>query len=473
MRGASIIAGLLLALAVCASVAGDVVVVFLRHYEVPDRENLSWEQLTSDEVAEQVEVVLSGAEGRRVLTEAGCEKLSQIYYTITGDDDIARALREIASLSEDNLFIYMIDDREGLTETQMDFGGLCEYDDPEAGNWRHAFLCGHCRPERAIKIGEHFARVLEQRFLELEGVSGADSYNRIAINGLILGEAMRTVVEADWQPNNMIIQPRREGSGDGGEQGGNYANGYTLMPAQAGANLRALELYAAACTVFAFQDLFDEFYFNRGILLAARGSEVREALPEAADAADAVAEHDGFIWQSIPLPELFGNEVFGALVLYYMSYTQPPVADEDGANRHSFYQVLESCYADGAARPWAEVVQHLMDLYEGGHSAEELRMRRLFYLSLVDTLLHFRGNREALEGALMSAGMFLAEEIDAVLDAYLGAGNEADLRGAIRASVSGEDTLRGRVDQLRERFDQGWYRYFSASTRRQQQRISR
>ena len=143
--------------------AGDVRFIYVRSYLQQEERQLSEEQQL-DAILQPLE----GAGGAEVLRSNGCQELAE-FYNMLHESFQRDILDAMAAMHEGDLYIYMVDDRNGVTEEVRDLIGASIYERPQTMRPESVWLCGSPSPERAVWIGERFAGDYYQAFTGLPG----------------------------------------------------------------------------------------------------------------------------------------------------------------------------------------------------------------------------------------------------------------------------------------------------------------
>lgn len=453
-------------LLVVALSAGDLKIVMIKYYNDPNWRAGSL--ALSDEYFNKMYLELKGEAGKRELEAAGCKYLVRLYNGLTGTGGYTWLARRIAAMSDDDLYVYLVNDQYGLTTVMKDFAGLCDYDDPnDDENLRYTWPCAHAKPERAVKIGEHFAEQFVTQLLKRPIALQNEDHVLVAYSSMFLGKLMHTITDAPWQPNDLVLKPNPVSASflefvnknRGSKEKPKYTQALTLMPTSSGANMRAMEIFIASSTSNLARSLYDYFFYDKGFFAILDGSEAHRNLSGTPNPVILPGNHIGYSYKSISLDKLVFNEVFIALAARYTTPTQPPVEDVFGDKIYSLVQVLQHFETNREASVGAvDVLNTLMENYAKTATNEQIKQRRLFIIGLLDLLSHFSAGKDIFE-ALLDTTLIPSNEIGGLLNTYFGSGSESP-REAIKKKVAQEGELFNKVRVLAKHFQQKDYTVF-------------
>lgn len=483
MRRISAIVSIILISATALAMAGDVKIRYIRYYNDPNFKGDL--KKFSDEVVRNIEVDLSGTAGVKELQASGCNLLSYLYSTLQ-NSDYMRVVKRIAAMNEYHLYIYLIDDRKGLTPIMQSYAGVCDY--VERDGKRYAWLCGHYTPECAIKIGEHYAQRFFEEFEKVKGAKEAFS----ALAATFLGEMMHTVYHSPhyWYPNNLVLKPssvdtrlsftglkmpaskfKKRRAGPTSDVG----PWLTLMPNITSSNIRALEIFLSACWSRSLLDVYEKFFWCDGLFYVENGSATHKEL-QAHSLGDFGGANDKFIGyfftslyanrnkmdKFFVLKDLTDNEVFIALTLFYFCAYWPHENDSAGNTSYGFELALDAYNAVKAEKPSEEpgllmrIVGTMFKRMPSTTSPPEVRKRRLFFIALLDLLSDYAGDRSSLNYHLEKY-VIPTKELQPLLREYFGTGGQPGIRDKLRKATETKDTIQTAVNVLAGEFNRLYY----------------
>ena len=437
-------------------------------YVRPYQEQQSGDR-TEEQQLDSILVPLEGAGGAEVLRSNGCNELAE-FYNMLHESFQRDILAAMAAMHQDDIYIYLINDRSGLSDEVRELVGVSTYNRPQTVRPQSVWLCGRPAPERAIWIGERFIGDYRQAFMGLPGtvVPNSGMNSGMAVRGAFLGEMIHAISgrggrdsvsePASWQPNDLIISPSSEAPRRTME----LHFTMTMMATELGAARRGLELFVAQEGCTSFFGIYSHFFDNNALFLYTENSQVRRALGGDGDYPQPTPDTVGFFWRSIPMDRMILNEVYLALFLREFARTQPRTPGSGGTELSGFNLVLDIVRSRGQVEPGLRgLIGEMLTRYESSAgSQEQIHNRRLYYLALVDTLTNFTGNREAF-AELPFAEETGDEQIEALLTEYFGEGEGSGLRATIRQELEAErptsryiSTLGNFVSHLQARFNQ-------------------
>lgn len=451
---------LFLAFASLAAFGGDIKVVFIANHHDPN-----WKPgnllLTDEQLSKlEFELPLKGVTKMPAFLEK-CPGIASIYAFLVDSPDYRWLASRIAAMGEDDVYIYLIDDREGLTPIMIDYAGICDYTESQGGK-RYAWLCGQADPERAVKIGEHFAQQFLKKLEEPDDYpERLESYK--ALFGVLAAEMLHTVVGGGWQPNDIILKPgtvftRKIGDvarrRDSGKSGG-FLYELTVMPTDNSCELEGMGIYICLAAADSMLPVYHKFYENQGVFKARKGSETLQMLGKKPDFETIAEGHAGYFWDTVTPGRLFHNEVFYGLFLYFFTETQPPVRGKDNKMHNGFEQVMDHFgETQEAGVALAEVIVELVKYYKKSTSPDDPKLRQLYALGLLDILGRFKAKRVEFEGFF--ADKMPASEAGDLFDSYFGTPRVEGLRDDLKRKTVGMD-LAAMVKHLRDRLKQKVY----------------
>jgi hypothetical protein len=466
MRKTVLAAALVLIVAAAAS-AGDVKILLIKQYNDPNWRGGGNTRFSDAQVAE-LEQELSGNQGGTALGYANCTYLNYLY-TMLQNTDYRKIVDRIAAMSAPTLYIYLVDDKDGLTQIMQDYAGVCDY--PEADGKRYAWLCGHSTPERAVKIGEHYAKAFFDAFSKEVGTKEAFS----ALAAAFLGEMMHSVTQtpAGWYPNDLILKTsevqtrlspsarklpatnfRKRVTSSRPEDGASL----TLMPNFKGSGLRAMEIFVSACWSRSLLNVYEKIFQLDGFFRVEKGTDTYSniGVPQESVVGNYVYYlytdyylNKDHLDDSRFLKALTENELFAGLTLYYLGAYWPHEIDAAGKAAYGFELVMDAYNAvkdtDPAVEPGLlfNIISTMFKRIPAYNNVQEIRERRLFLIALIDYLSDYKGDRNDLNYHLEQY-VIPTTELQPLLNYYFG-GGQAGIRNMFETATLKEDTTIGAV----------------------------
>ena len=460
MRKLIILSVVLTAVFSAFAFTGDLRVIYIQRYDEP-----GWKPgnlLFTDEQTQKLEMELPLDKSFQ-LPESfkKCEGLMFIYGNLLEEGGGKVIARRFAAMNQGDLFVYLIDDREGLTPIMIDYAGICEYTDAADGK-RYAWLCGQCDDERAIKIGEHYFQQFLKQTEKME-LDWGPFVSGNALLGFLLAEMTSTIVAGGWQPNDVVMNPGivtthslgRPARDRGSAETGGFKYELTVMSTDNACEIRGFQNYIVMFASTAMLEIFHKFYDNQGIFKAWKESETATNLGATPEFPTLTDKHIGYFWKSIPPERLFRNEVFCSLFSYYFAATQPPIVGADGKKKIGLEQLLDHfAQNQETGLTLAEIISVLMENYKKSGVRDDPKLRQLYAIGLMDILSRFKASRVVFEGFLSSS--VKAGEAADLLDSYLGTARVEGLRDDLRRKTVGMD-LEQMEKHLRDRLVQKDY----------------
>ena len=422
-----------------AAVAGDIRWRFSDRIQDSRREDGAV-RITEQQLREW-EVPLEGRQGVQFMRQRGCAMLAEVYENaLRPNSRFGWCLERIARMSPRTVYIYLINDTNGLSDVQSQAFGLCHYrvTNTERQALRYAWLCGHEEPEPALKIGEHYCQEFLRAY-ESMGLSGGRETATGALAGIICAELLRTVGTAPWQPNDIVLKTYNVADTRRDYQRTNPGSAVmdelncwtTLMEDEAGANFRGLETFVLASGAPTARDLLASYWSNSALMSVRMGSATQNSIGRDPSLNDFPEGYGGYFWSSLTLERLMVNELFYGLVLYHFCTTQPPSDDMS-----SYEQVLHF-FEQYHERPitLTDLLSYMLVRYEEGRTPDRLRSRRTYAIALIDAASMCGAERTRLD--MVGGGLAIPqEELDQILDAYVGEGGRESLRERLRSEIT-------------------------------------